>query len=223
MTRTPKLLVVAIALALALAALAACGGGGKSATATTTPAPATGESPAASGPIGHPYLGLAEITVFQGKDAMLKIHADGAIELGDRTPQGISYKPGPTIQADGTFVYQGKAVGRVDQDGTVHNLESGATAKFDFGDDFISVPAGPDQKVTLRLGPDLVVKLEGMPQKGEPIHVEGAKDVAARRTVLVVMASLLLGDVKTEPSSPPDVPDRAALPPPASTAPPKSK
>ncbi|HEY0251722.1 MAG TPA: hypothetical protein VGC41_09355, partial [Kofleriaceae bacterium] len=104
----------------ALFALAACGH--KDAATTTTPT-AKPDS----------QLELGEITLFDGAQAMVKIHADGSTEVGghsgsmelkngqtastDSLP--VTFKPGPTIKTDGTFEWKGKAVARVNADGTV--------------------------------------------------------------------------------------------------------
>src|SRR5262249_34021969 len=83
-------------LSLALAA-AACGGkGAPSGGVETTPKPEASASA---------VVELGEVTIYEGKDVMARIHADGTTELGTTTDEkgASSFQPGPVIKPDGSF------------------------------------------------------------------------------------------------------------------------
>ena len=65
------------------------------------------------------------MTLFQGKTAVLKIHADGKTEMYDAKAKALA--PGPTVKADGTFNFKEQDVARANPDGTIKQLPSGET------------------------------------------------------------------------------------------------
>ena len=187
-------------------ALAACGG--KSATPTTPTAPAS-------------TFELGELTVFEGDQAMVKIHADGSSELGGHSGKmelkpgqtassdslPVTWKPGPLFKADGTIEYKGKAVAKVNADGTVMNLESNKVEPITITADKVTLDKG-----AIVLAADGTISFEG-PNATKPDktpHVTGADTPGKRRTVLALVGLLLGGETKSESTGPVEVaPDPA--------------
>ena len=212
MPACPRLFAVALALA-------ACGGQGTSHPTTPTPAAA---APA-------PRFELGEITVFDGPDPMVKVHADGSTELGERSGAmevkpgqtasssslPIRWQPGPKLNSDGTIAFGGKLVARLDPDGTIVNLESNKLEPIKVFDDRLELAAG-SQVTTVALAADGKVTITNAPGKlhDQPPHVEGADTPGKRRTVLALLG-LLLGspDVGARHVESPTATPAATLPP----------
>src|SRR6185503_17888005 len=120
-----------IALVFGFAA-AACGGsqdkGVKNQELTDQPAvqyeegakPAEPDKPPE--PPNPPHLEFAEMTLFQGKTAVLKIHADGKTEMYDVKAKALA--PGPSVKTDGTFNFKEQDVARANPDGSIKQLPS---------------------------------------------------------------------------------------------------
>ena len=198
-----KLVTLASALVLALTA---CGGKTKdsSSTGTSTTAPTAAA------------VELGEMTLFDGDEAAMKIHADGSTEMGFRSggtaelkpgetwssdSLPMQLKPGPTIQADGTIAIKNEPKVRINADGTITDLRDNSAFP-------IAVTA---DKMTVRhdgkqFGFDLAAdgKLatfggENPPKK--PLRIEGADTPGKRRTMLAFIALNFLPGDKVESSS----------------------
>jgi hypothetical protein len=185
--------------------LAACGG---------KPSPSTTPTSSQNAAPGTPFE-LGEITVFQGKDAMLKIHADGTTELGYRSggmtvqpgqtassdALPVSWKPGPKVKTDGTFEAEGQGTMQLGADGTVTAQKDGKTEPLPLkvSDDSVVLTAG-GSSFTVSLGADGAVKLpaEAKIPAGMESHVEGATTPGKRRLVLTFLGMLLLSGPGTE-------------------------
>jgi hypothetical protein len=175
--------------------LAACGGasaGYNTTPSNTTVAPAAGAT-----------FELGEMTVFDGPDAMLKVHADGSTELGGRESQAtqgqpptsqVVWKPGPMLKPDGTIEWQGKAVAKLADDGTLQDLTSSTPSGIHVTTDELAI-TDHGQTTTLALSPDGKITITNAPGKlhDQPPHVEGADTPGKRRTVLTLLALLLGG------------------------------
>lgn len=176
--------------------LAACGGA--STGHATTPSSTTAAPAAAT------TFELGEITVFDGPDAMLKVHADGSTELGGHDSQmapgattattKVVWQPGPTLKPDGTIEWQGKAVAKLADDGTLQDLTSSTPTGIHVTADELAI-TDHGQTVTLALAADGKVTITNAPGKlhDQPPHVEGADTPAKRRTVLTLIGLLLGG------------------------------
>ena len=191
-----KTTIISLGLAALLGA-AACGGSGSK--TETMPADTTGGTADTTAPAAGAgmQLKLAEMTLYHDTTPILKIHADGTTELAamaakpkDGSAPAASWQPGPTIKSDGTFSMNGEDVARIEADGTLRNLKSNDTIKFDVGQDSLSVTDG-STTVTLHLAEDGTLTVEGGP-KTMTARVEGATDEGTRRTALVVAASMFL-------------------------------
>jgi hypothetical protein len=196
MTRTSAVFALSIALA-------ACGGKGDGATTTPTTTVPTAAAP----------FELGEITVFEGAQAMLKIHADGSTELGGHSGRmelkpgqpassdslPVVFKPGPTLKTDGTIEWKGKAVARVNADGTVTNLETNQAAPVTVTADKVTFDEG-----TIVLSADGKMTFAGpnakQPTDDKQPRVEGADSPGKRRTVLALVGMMFGGEhqVKAE-------------------------
>lgn len=218
MPACPRLFAVALALA-------ACGGQGTS--HPTAPA-ATAAAPA-------PRFELGEITVFDGPDPMVKVHADGSTELGVRTTLSegepgkppttsaptIAWKPGPKLNSDGTIAFGGKLVARLDPDGTIVDLDSNKPEPIKVFDDHLELAAG-SQVTTVALAADGKVTITNPPGKlhDQPPHVEGADTPGKRRSVLALLGLLLGGsEVAARHVEAPTATPEATLPPASSGKP----
>jgi hypothetical protein len=190
-----------------VALLAACGGKGSSTATISSTATASST------------FELGEITVFEGKDPMLKIHADGTTELGyrhgtlslqpgrpassDALP--VSWQPGPKVKTDGTLESAGQGPVRLGADGTVTAEKDGTTQvlALKVNGDRVVVDARSGS-VTLSLGADGIVKLPADVKvpAGEESRVAGADTPGKRRLVLTFMGMLLLpGEVVQSPTA----------------------
>ena len=199
-----KLVTLTSALVLALTA---CGGKSKpdsTSTGTSTTAPATAG------------VELGEMTLFDGDEAALKIHADGSTEMGYRSGGTSELKPGetwssdslplqlkagPTIQADGTIAVKNEPKVRINADGTITDLRDNSAFP-------IAVTA---DKMTLthegkQMGFDLatdgtLTMFGGQNPPKKPLRVAGADTPGKRRTMLAFLALNFLPGGKVESSS----------------------
>ena len=202
-------------------ALAACGGASSAGHSTT---PSNQTAPAAS-----TTFELGEITVFDGPDAMLKVHADGSTELGghqsDMQPGATSpttkvvWMPGPTLKTDGTIEWKGKPVAKLADDGTLQAIDAPAGASMPaihVTADQLAITA-QGQTVTVALAADGAITITNAPGKlhDQPPHVEGADTPGKRRAVLTLLAFVLGGPAPTveAPGTPgPEAPAPAPAP-----------
>ena len=166
---------------LFVVALAACGG--KSKTTETAPLPTT--APAASS-----TLELGEVTVYDGSDAMLKIHANGNTEMGGHSNGAVTYKAGPILTADGTATYEGKPVAKLNADGTVMDLTANKIVPITVTADKLTIGAG-DKSASIVLNADGTMSVPNSGSKAAP-RVEGA-DTAGKRRAVLLMVGLLMG------------------------------
>ena len=186
--------------AICFAGATACGG--KPATTTTTPTTPTTPTTAPAGSV----LELGEITIFDGAQPMVKIHADGSTELGghsgsmeikpgqpastDSLP--VVWKAGPKLGADGSVSAGGEVRGRVTADGKIVDAKTNQPLPMVVSDDKIDITEG-GKTVSILLAADGTVSFAGGDgaQPDKPPHVEGATTPGKRRTALVVMGLLL--------------------------------
>jgi hypothetical protein len=190
-----------IALVFAFAGAGACGGsqdkGVKSQELTDQPAvqyeegakPAEPEKP--PDPPGPPHLEFAEMTLFQGKTAVLKIHADGKTEMYDAKAKALA--PGPTVKADGTFNFKEQDVARANPDGTIKQLPSGETLPVTVSEAKV-VNTASGSEVGLALAADGTITPIGQPAPppAQAMRLEGATTPAHRKTALAVVGALFL-------------------------------
>ncbi|MEO6777272.1 MAG: hypothetical protein ABI467_30370 [Kofleriaceae bacterium] len=192
---------------LFVVALAACGG-----TKTTT-APTT---PPAVAPAASTTLDLGEITVYDGSDAMLKLHANGTTEMGGHTNGAVTYKAGPVLATDGTATYDGKPVAKLNADGTVMDLTENKLVPVTVTADKLTITAGGGQSAEILLNADGTMVIPNSGSKG-PARVEGADTAGKRRAVLLMVAMLMAGSgtVTTSGQSGPEAaaPEVAPAPP----------
>jgi hypothetical protein len=173
--------------------LAACGGKG---AAPTTPTPATSNATTTAG-----TFELGEITVFEGSDAVLKIHTNGSTEIArgsvpkDAKP---TLDPGPTLKPDGTLEEEGKAVARITSDGTLASLGDNKPTGVHVDADAFSFDAhdgSPVWKMSLASDGKLTMPVDHKPDAGEPapdMHVTGADTPGKRRATLAMMSIVFL-------------------------------
>jgi len=181
-----------------LVAVAAC--------ANKPPTPATPPPP--------PFtLELGELTLFEGPDAMLKVHADGTTELGGRSGRlqitpgqtassdslPITWKPGPTLHADGSITAAGAAVAKVNADGSIVELKSNTTLPFTITADKVTF-LSEGNSISVEMSADGKLSRIGAPAEpaNKQIRVEGADTAGKRRTMLVMVGVMLApGKVRT--------------------------
>jgi hypothetical protein len=199
-------LVTSLALVLGIAA---CGGKSTDTAGTTT----TPTAPATAGAA----VELGEMTLFDGDEAALKIHADGTTEMGYRSGGTAELKPGetwssdslpmqmkagPKIEADGTIAVNGEPRVRINADGTITNLADNTALPIAITADKMTVTDGGNQ-----MGFDLAAdgKLTIFGGRGEPpkkpLRIEGADSPGKRRTMLAFLALNFLPGKKVEGSS----------------------
>jgi hypothetical protein len=204
--------------AFVIASLVACGG-----KSNPDPTTATKTEVAATGGIE-----LGEITMFDGDDAMLKIHADGTTEVGGRSGEmkpdkdgkmssdslPIVFKPGPTIKADGSIEFQGEPVARINADGTIVGLK-GKTEPLPIvvTADKVTVSEGGKQMGFELAADGKVTVFGGDKQPDKPIRVEGADTAGKRRLVLAFTSLMFLRmDPVPEPAEKSEAPAVAPAP-----------
>jgi hypothetical protein len=189
-----------IALVFGFAA-AACGGGGqkgvKNNELTDQPPvkyeegakPADPDKPPE--PPNPPHLEFAEMTLFQGKTPVLKIHADGKTEMYD--PKAKALAPGPTVKTDGTFNFKDQDVARANPDGSIKQLPSGETLPVTVSAEKV-VNTSSGSEVGLQLAEDGKISQIGQPAlpPAQAMHLEGATTPAQRKTALTIVGALFL-------------------------------
>ena len=184
-------------LTLVFALAAACGGsqdsGVKSQTLTDQPPVEYEETekPAEKPPEppAPEHLEFAEMTLFQGKTAVLKIHADGKTELWDAAAKAL--QPGPTVKADGTFNFKDQDVARANPDGTIKSLTSGEMLPVTVTEEKV-INSSSGSEVGLSLAADGTITLIGQPAppKGQTPRLEGAATPGNRKTALAIIGAL---------------------------------
>lgn len=189
-----------LVLAFALAPLAACGGKASSTSADTTPK--TAEVAQAS---PSTIVELGEITVVQGTDAVLKVHASGATELGGTADGKIVYQPGPTVKTDGTFASpNGKLGVKLNADGTLLDLTSNQKLPLTVTADAVTITVD-NQTAQITLGADGTLTVPGA--TGSATKVQGADTPGKRKLTLALIGLILL------PSAPQPTPAAASTAP----------
>lgn len=190
-----------IALVFGFAATAACGGsqdkGVKSQELTDQPdvqyeeAPKPADAAKPPDPPGPAHLEFAEMTLFQGKTPVLKIHADGKTEMYD--PKAKALAPGPTVKTDGTFNFKEQDVARANPDGTIKQLPSGDTLPVTVSEGKV-VNTSSGSEVGLALAEDGTITPIGQPAPppAQAMRLEGATTPAHRKTALAVVGALFL-------------------------------
>jgi hypothetical protein len=185
-----------IATALIAVALVACGG--QKAKSDSTPAPADGSV----------ALKLAEVTVFDGQDALLKLHADGTTELSSKEANETKWVKGPTFQADGTLLVDGQPKAKLTQAG-IAITGTDKVLPLAIKEDRVSV-TDADKQIIFSLEKDGSLKVAGLDTQGKAIRFQG-ESPEALHTGLVVWSTLF---VLTRP-------EKVETPPPAATEPDK--
>lgn len=142
-------------------------------------------------PPAPPHLEFAEMTLFQGKTAVLKIHADGKTEMYD--PKAKALAPGPTVKTDGTFNFKEQDVARANPDGTIKQLPSGDTLPVTVTEQKV-VNTSTGTEVGLQLAADGTITPIGQPAPppAQAMRLEGATTPAHRKTALAVVGALFL-------------------------------
>lgn len=136
---------------------------------------------------------LGEFTLFDGDEPIAKVHADGSTELSNNQDGTVTWKKGPTIQQDGTVLFNGNAVAKINADGTILDLESKQNLPVTITPDRITVTG--DKQTALELSAEGNITVIGEEAK-KPARIEGAKTPGQRRTVLAFVA-LMLGGPRT--------------------------
>jgi hypothetical protein len=200
-----KLTTTALAFLLGIAA---CGGKSTS-DSTTTGSGATATTAAA--------VELGEMTLWDGDDPALKIHADGTTEMGYRSGRTaelkpgetwssdslpMQLKPGPKIEADGTIAIEGEPKVRINADGTITNLVTNAAFPIAVTADKLTVTyEGRELGLALAADGKLTVFGNPMATPAKPLRIEGADTPGKRRTMLSFIALNFLPGKKEEGSS----------------------
>jgi hypothetical protein len=166
-------------------------------------------SPAKAAP-GKPasaMFELGEVTMFDGKDIVFKVHADGSTEMGFRHGKNIKFergvpwssrslpivlKAGPTMVADGTFLHDGTARVRANADGTFVSLKDQKTVEgLTVANDTIRIAHG-GRVVTWTLGADgTLAQHGGNVMSDGPVRIVGADTPGKRRAILSLVALTL--------------------------------
>jgi hypothetical protein len=194
---------------LFVVALAACGGSKTTAAPTVTPTVV---------PAPSTTLDLGEVTLYDGSDAMLKIHANGNTEMGGHRNGAVTYKAGPVLSTDGTVTYEGKPVAKLNADGTVMDLTENKLVPVTVTADKLTITGGGGKSAEIVLNADGTM---AMPDSGSkaPARVEGA-DTAGKRRAVLLMVAMLMGSEATA-STPGQSGSEAVAPAVAPVPPPK--
>lgn len=202
--------VWAVAAALALPFAIGCGGAQKDGDGpkvvkledqpevTYEDAEGTGEE----GPALPKHLEFAEMTVYEGDQPVLRIHADGKTELASKVAPGTTetggdeWTPGPVVAADGTIMVNQQPVARANPDGSMVDLRTNETLPVTYTAEKVVTEAdGVEQG--LALAEDGSITLVG-PQvpEGAVMKVEGATSEVHRKAVLALLGALFLSGKK---------------------------
>jgi hypothetical protein len=175
-----------------ICAVIACGGGkAATTTTTTTTAPAGG------------VLGLAELKFYEGDEVGMKVHADGTIEIKNKSwkqgePAKEEWQQLGTLTSDGKLTHDGQVVGQLDADGSFKGAD-GQVAPFKL--DGETLVAG-DKKISIGDKGEF----QGI-NEGFALRVDGATDASTKRTALLLLGLISSsGPGKTETSGPTSVP-----------------
>jgi hypothetical protein len=177
-----------IALVTALM-LAGCGGGGGGGSASTTAATAT-------------ILELGEMTLLEDGQPMLKIHADGTTEIGQRSGAlqpgassdslPLTLGPGPTLHADGTIAKETEPRARLNADGTLTAVEGHAAIRgVTVTADTVTVTGGSAGTLSITLSADGAITQTGGTGSPRTMRVEGADTPGKRRAILTLLGLLI--------------------------------
>jgi hypothetical protein len=190
-----------VRLALILAAIVACS---HSKAVTTSPSAGT-------------TFELGEITVFEGQQATLKLHANGMTEIAVRSGEiklepgkvassdslPVVWKPGLNAHTDGTIEKDGKSI-RVNSDGTVTAPDAnGKIPPITITADQATLTEH-GKPLAIALGADGTVRFPGHDQDApadKRVHVEGADTPGKRRLVLTLL--MLMYSVDDADQAPP--------------------
>ncbi len=193
--------------ALLAVALVACGSKSKSDTTTA-------EQPAATDGVA---LKLAEVTVYDGKEPLFKLHADGTTELGTKEATEVKWVAGPTFKADGTLLVDGEPKAKLTQAG-IAITGTDKVLPLAIKEDSVSV-SDADKQISFSLEADGSLKVAGLDTKGKSFRFEGASPEALH-TGLVVWSALFVLTQQVEQPAPaaeatPAAPAAEAAPAPA--------
>jgi len=166
---------------------------------------------------------LGELTLFEGDDAVLKIHADGSTEMGHRSGKlelkpgqvasssslPVTFQAGPTIKPDGTIESKGQAVARLKPDGTIVNLKTNVTLPAIVGADKVTITER-GTTITIELAADGTLSVIGAKKNhpDKPMRLAGADTPGKRKIVLALIAVMTGGMHKVDT----DEPDRVSTP-----------
>jgi len=172
-------------IAGAALAIAACGGSAGRGDGDTTP-PATDNGPPRA-------VELAEITVWENDQAMVRLHADGTSEvarnaLHDTTE--TAWDPGPTVAPDGTVSVGATEVARINPDGSIVDLLTQSNMPITLTPDRVTAARDGTVRGFALSAAGKVSKIEGAMTTELPIRVDGADTPLARRTVLAFLVVL---------------------------------
>jgi len=183
--------------------LTACAGTQRAPNATTAPVVKMQDK----------FIELGEITMFEGDDARMKIHADGTTEIGYRSGSSgkiepgktfssdslpVVFKPGPSITADGTFTHDGKPGVKLDANGTLvviatNERMNGVTVTADK----ILIVA-PQGSVSFEYKPDgTLQQIGGNKMNDKHLRIEGADTPGKRRAMLAFLSLMLAPHTKS--------------------------
>ena len=173
-------------------------------------------TPATPPPTAATTLELGEMTIFDGANAMFKVHANGSTEMGmhkgsmaiepgktastDSLP--IVWEPGPTLHADGTIDGKTGPVAKInfESGGTIVELKTNKTLPITVADDKLTI-TNNGTSVSAQLAADGNLTVLNPPEgsKKMEIRVEGADTPGKRRTMLALLGLLFApGEVKVE-------------------------
>jgi hypothetical protein len=107
----------------------------------------------------------------------------------------VSWDPGPTLRTDGTIEHRGKAILRVNADGTMTSVEDGKAVPLQITADSVTIDPGDGApRLTVALAADGKLTL---PPRGDGVpvhdaHVAGADTPGKRRAVLAAMGAMFM-------------------------------
>lgn len=161
---------------------------------------------------------LGEVTMFEGDAPVLKLHANGATEIGYRSlerpvelkpgqtfdTRNLPYKlkPGPTLAADGTFRRDGRDTVRANLDGTISVIATNApVAGITLTAESVRLQSPKGPTITITLGADGTLALEGGDKLDDkPLRITGADTPGKRRAILALVGLSLLPGTRVETS-----------------------
>ena len=162
-------------------------------------------SPTARAAAAPAVVELGEVTLYEGDDAVMKIHADGSTEIGYRSGRldvkpGVTasskslplrLRPGPAIRTDGTFAWKGEDVIRVNADGTFTDVRANQPVPIVITGD---TARRRDHDVGIELAADGSIRVFGGNPEAldKPLRVEGADTPGKRRAILAFAALQLM-------------------------------